>query len=300
MLRWRVFLVLLVLLLVLGQPLLTPGERGDHVVFGRSLTLARGESLPGDLVIFGGDATLEPASTVHGDLLVLGGSARVAGYVGGQVFAPSGDILLRETAEVSGDVLASGEIVREPGSVAGGRLLHRWPGPCPAGLPGLWFGWPWGASLSGNLFVWMVQALLGSLVAASAGVLIVLLAPGTAQAAGRTLAARPLHSLIAGMLAWLLGLVVVAPLLSMTLVGAPLAAALVVALLAGALLGIVATGVAVGEQVLLGLGRAGRQPMLAAAVGLSALAVVASLPYLGLVIIPLAGTWGLGAIVLAR
>lgn len=309
MARWRVLLALLVLLLVIGQPVLRRGSIGSWVVFGRDVALAAGQQLDGHMVVFGGNATVEPGATVHGDVLALGGAVSIAGQVDGQAFAPSGEVTLAETAVVAGDVLAGRGVRRRPGALvrgmelgghtsSGAPLLSQWRARCLLSLPGLWFGWPWGVGLAGNLFVWTLQVLLGSLVVVALGILVVLLAPGPAQRASQALSRQPWQSMGAGLLTWLLAVVGV-PLLASTVIGIPLAAAGVLVVLAGLLFAWVPAGLALGQRALTGL-RAGREPLLAAAVGLAILAALTSIPCLGFIVIGAIGVWGLGAVIMTR
>ncbi len=309
MARWRVLLAVLVLLLVVGQPLLRRGGMGSWVVFGRNVTLASGQRLDGHLVAFGGDAIVEPGATVHGDVLALGGAVRIAGQVDGQAFSPSGEVALAATAVVAGDVLASRGVLRAPGALvhgtvmgggssSGAPLLSRWRERCLLSLPGLWFGWPWGVGLAGNLVVWALQVLLGSLVVVALGLLALLAMPGRTERTSQALSHHPWQSVGAGLLTWLAALVGV-PLLVSTVIGIPLAAAVVIVVAAGLLFAWVPAGLAVGERALAGL-RAGREPLLAAAVGLAILAALTSIPCLGFVVIGAIGVWGLGAVVMTR
>ncbi len=311
MVRWRVLLVLLLLLLVLGQPLLTRQGRRGLVAFGRDLTLARGEQVEGDVVAFGGDLRLEPGSAVHGSALAYGGSLRLGGQVDGDAIAFSGDIALADTAVVGGDALASGLVTRQPGALVGGQAAgggHRglgllpvplWRGRGPVFLPSLWFGWPWAVGLSGNLLVWAVQVLLGSLFTICLGLLVVLVAPKPTGTAGEALAAHPLLSLGVGLGTGLATLFVV-PVLAATCIGLPLAALAALALAVGLLLGWIAAGLAIGRRVLGNLGQSGRGQLLAVATGLLVLAALAGVPWLGLLLTLLATIWGLGAVILTR
>lgn len=308
MARWRMLLTLLVLLLVLGQPVLRRGNLGCRVTFGRDAVLGAGCQLHGHMVVFGGDAIVAPEATVHGDVLALGGSIEVGGRVDGQAFAPSGRISLDPTATVLGDAVASGAVALQPGATVHGQvmsaqagasapLLSHWRHYCLLGLPGLWFGWPWGVGLAGNLFVWGLQVLLGSLVLVALGTLVLLIAPGPVQTASHALCRHPWQSVGAGVLAWLVT-VVGTPLLASTIVGIPVAAAIVALVAAGLLVAWVPAGLAIGQHAL--RGRARREPLLAAAVGLAALAALTSLPGVGLAVIGAIALWGLGAVLMTR
>ena len=293
--RWRVLLTALILLLVLGQPALT---RGGRVVFGQDYHLAPGQRLEGGIVVLGGDVVLEPGSSARGDVLALGGSVRVAGRLEGRAQAPGGDVILTETALVQGDVVAAGRVLCPPGAVVQGRMVEgrqRW----LLGLPGLWFGWPWGLGAGGNPLLWAAQALLGSLVAVAAGVLVVLLLPRPMRTVSQAVAGFPLQSLALGLLAWLAALLSV-PALAITVIGIPAAVATVAVVALGTILAWVAVGLAAGERLLVALHRPGPSPHLAVAAGLGALALLASIPCLGLVVAGLAAVWGVGALLLTR
>ncbi len=308
MLRWRVLLALLVLCLVVGQPLLRRGGPGSWLAFGRDVTLAAGEQLDGHMVVFGGDAIVEPDAVVHGDVLSLGGSIRIAGRVDGQAYAPSGEVSLTGAALVAGDTLAARGVRRQPGamvlgeimggnSAAGPSIFSHWRERCLLSLPGLWFGWPWGVWLAGNLFVWTLQVLLGSLVVVALGLLVLFIAPGPSQRTSQALSRYPWQSVGVGALAWLLALVGV-PLLVSTIIGIPVAAAIVVILAAGLLFAWIPAGLTIGQRAL--SKRAGREPLLAATAGLAILAALTSVPCVGFVVIGAISIWGLGAVVMTR
>lgn len=310
MTRWRVLLVVLVLLLVLGQPLLTPGARGDRIVVGRDCTLAAGQRVDGDLVVFGGDIALEPGSRVCGSALALGGSLRVGGQVDGRAMAPSGQVSLEPTAVIGGDILAASDVARTAGAVIRGQvadgvgrgfdpaLVESLPGRCPLAFPGFWFGWPWGVGLAGSPLVWAIQVLLGSLVTAGVGLLVALLAPRQTRAAGDALARHPWRSAGLGLAAWLLIGLVAVPVFAATCIGLPLAAGAVVGLAVATLFGCIVAGLVVGDRALLALRLASRPPLLAVALGLAILSALAALPYLGLLVVAAVGVWGLGAVLL--
>jgi len=306
MLRWRVLLAALVLLLVVGQPVLRRGNLGSRVVFGHDGALDGGQQLVGHLVVLGGDAIVGPGAAVRGDVLSLGGSVRIAGQVDGQAYAPSGQAFLADTAQVAGDVVASGGVLRQPGAIVGGEamsahksvpLLSHWRQYCLLSLPGLWFGWPWGVGLAGNLLVWALQVFLGTVVVVALGVLVVLVAPGPVDRASQALSHHPWQSIAAGVLAWLVAIAGV-PLLISTIIGIPIAVAIIVAVAAGLLFAWVPAGLALGRRAL--KGRARHEPLLAATVGLATLAVLTSLPGVGFAIIGAIALWGLGAVLMTR
>jgi len=306
MLRWRVLLAVTLLLLVVAQPVLRRGNVGSWIVFGHDGALSSGQELEGHLIVLGGDAIVGREATVHGDVVSLGGSLHIAGRVDGQAYAPGGKVLLADTASVAGDVLVSGSVLRQPGAIVGGEVMSahesppsfsRWRQYCLLSLPGLWFGWPWGVGLAGNLLVWSLQVLLGTLAVVTLGILVMLVAPDPVERASHALSHCPRQSIGAGVLAWLLA-IVGTPLLISTVIGIPVAAAIVALVAAGLLFAWVPAGLAIGKRAL--KGRAHRQPLLAATVGLATLAVLTSVPCVSFVVIGAIALWGLGAVLVTR
>ncbi|MGQ9687130.1 MAG: hypothetical protein ACUVT2_12610 [Thiobacillaceae bacterium] len=282
-------LVLLLLLLVLGHPLLSRGRHGTYLVLGREVTLRAGERVPGDLVVVAGSAHVARGTEVQGDAIALGGSLTIGGHVRGEAVALGGDVQMEGTGSVGGRLAASGRI---PGP-AGASTMP------PLAGPWFWFGWPWGVGLVGNPLVRAAQLALGCLVVGLLGTLLVLVAPHPLQVTGRALQSHPWQSLIVGLLAALLGLVGL-PVLAITLIGLPLAAGAFL-LLSGALaLGLGAAASVLGQR-LLGSERSHRaSPTLSLTTGLLILTLGAGLPCLGVPLLALAGTWGLGAVLLTR
>ncbi len=289
MARWRLFLIILILLLILGQPVLARARRGTRVVLGRSYALPAGEHLAGDLAVLGGDVLLPAGSSVDGDVLAVGGSALIAGRAGRHVFALGGDARVTASGATAGDILATGETRCEPGAAVAGQVWGS--------HGGLWFGWPW--ALSANPFVGGAQVFLGCLTAVLAGLLVLVLAPGAARTAGAALAHSPLQSMGVGLLTALAALLLI-PLLAISLLGLPLAALALLALAAGVGLGWVVAGLALGSRLLGSRRQPQRRPLRAGALGLLLLAGALTLPWLGTPLVALAGIWGLGAVTLTR
>ena len=109
--------LLLVLVLLLGMPVAvlaqTPppgGETysGDHLVLGDNYTLSSGQVLNGSLVIIGGNATIETDAKVNGDIALLGGNLNFAGEVSGTISSLGGNVNLLSGAIVRGDIDSMG------------------------------------------------------------------------------------------------------------------------------------------------------------------------------------------------
>ncbi len=300
MLRWRVWLVALVLLLALGWPALAGSKGGGRVIFGEDFTLAAGQELDGDLLAFGGVVTLEPGSAVRGNVLAFGGAVRAAGRVDGNVMAFGGRAELRGGAVVGGDVLALGGIGREPGAVVRGQVAGG-----PSG--GLWLrgarkanaNWPSGLEPLVDLFLWGLQTAVSLVLLVALGLLVVSLAPGPVRIVSDTVVLYPGASIGVGLLAALAAALAV-PLLVFTCIGIPVALLAGLALAVALAFGWIAAGLALGERVLLAFQQRERQPLLAVVAGLVLLAVLASLDCLGGLVAALVAAWGLGAVVLTR
>ena len=288
--RWRLLLLVLILLAILGQPLLTPGRGSGRLILGQDHRLHGSQRIDGDLAVLGGDLTLEPGSVVHGSVLVLGGAIESSGRIEGRAAAASGRIRLGPSAVVTGDVTAAGGVQRDPQAAVGGRVRS-------GAAAGLWFGWPW--HLSASPPVWLVQALLAVLAGVALGLLIALIFPGPLRTTAAAVAGHPVQCLSAGLLGTLAA-ALAAPLFAVTLLGIPLAILIALALLAAGVYGWVATGLALGERLLLAGGTWRREPTLPVAVGLAVLSLLLSVPCLAIPAALLAGAWGLGAVLLTR
>ena len=287
---WALVLVLVLLLLVLGHPLLSRGWRSTYLVLGREATLRAGETVAGDLVVVGGSAHVEPGAVVQGDAIAFAGSLTAGGRVQGDAVALGGDVRLGETGQVTGRAAASGQVWQPSGPTGARPFVGPW----------FWFGWPWGVGLVGNPLVRAAQVALGCLVVGLLGVLLALVAPQPLQAAGRALQSHPWQSLIAGLLASLLGLVGL-PVLAITLIGLPVAAGAALVLLGALALGLGAMAALLGERLLAILSVRRPSPTLTMETGLlAALLLGTGVPCLGVPLLGLAGAWGMGAVLLTR
>ncbi len=308
MFRWRVLVVAALFLVLLSPPVLAQGGEGGRVTFGQDITIANGERVDGDLVAFGGSITVESGGTVRGNAVSFGGDISVAGRMDGDVISLGGHVNLRDGALVSGNVLATsgversaGAIVRgQVGSMDGGINLPFWPSRPTIVAPSrpAWSFWPWGSNVL-DLFGSAWRSFLGTLTILALGVIVVLLVPGPTRTAGQALVAYPGQSVAVGLLTWLVAILAL-PLLVIICVGIPVAIVGVAALAIAATLGWVVAGLTLGDRLLEALNQAERQPVLAVAVGLIALAVLTAIPCLGTLAAILVSTWGLGAVVLTR
>ena len=304
LMRWAVLLVALLLSAVFAQPALADGPQSGRVLFGQDFHLRANERLDGDLVSFGGDVTLDRSSQVRGSVVVFGGAVEVAGTVGGNVIAFGQAVHLSSSAVVMGDVMASDGVQQDMGAVVQGQAVNLARGPQIVPLAGVryWddrpFWWP-GAGWFGQIFVGLVQGIVGFLAMAALGVLVVLLIPGLTRTVGDAVVSYPAHSIGVGLLTGLAAVLVV-PILIITCLGIPVAILAVLALAVAGLFGWIAAALTLGERVLTALRQAERQPLVAVVVGILILAFLANVPCLGALVIFLVGAWGLGAVVLTR
>jgi len=84
-----------------------PGN-GGQVLFGKSFTLAAGDTYEGDLVVFGGNVTIEEDAHLIGNLVVIGGTIKSNGETKGDVVVVGGQVNLEKAAHVTGDVVTIG------------------------------------------------------------------------------------------------------------------------------------------------------------------------------------------------
>jgi len=197
---------------------------GSRVRLGGPVTVERNE-IADDVAVFGGPVHVE--GEVSHDVVAIGGSVRINGRVGGDVHSIGGGVHLGPRAEVMGDVTtAGGAVVREPGARVHGNVSEAG-GPFPGigwtGGPGwihhgpfrLFF--PFGISVFSHVTGLLVLLLLASLA--------MLIARRSFERVDFELAARFWHALLAGFLAQLVFLpllAVVTVVLAISIVGCAL------------------------------------------------------------------------------
>ena len=289
-----VILTLLLALAFVMQPVRAsaqgPGP-GDKIIFGSSFILQNGQKLDGDLVVFGGTVEIEQDATVQGDVAIIGGSARIDGVINGDVVTLGGVIHLGPHAMVNGDATAMGGVIeREPGAQVRGNIvetqgleeegaqitpmpdLHRWT-----------FPFQRGATLPGPLS-WLGRALLEGLAAitwaallAAMGVFLILLAPAPTERVARSIQNNPLLAFAVGFGASLLAFIV-AFILGITICLLPLSLALILGWVAALLFGWLALGWLLGRELMRGLKSENATPIWEVVVGVALLTLMWKLP----------------------
>lgn len=320
-----------VMLLGSATPALAQGPVGDRVAFGSDVDLAEGEVVGGNIVVFGGNLNMDPGSRVDGDVVVFGGNGDIDGDVYGNVVFIGGNLRVGESALVDGDItatfgsrlsVAEGADIRGTTVDLGGQdvhfnrdfELHVPPPPVPPEVPGVAFR-PTG--LFGRIVNTVgdgVQNMVTALVVAALGLLITLVLPQHTQVVANAVSQSPVVTFGVGFISLLavLALLVLLALLSWLLVPICGIVVLVIGLTAAVLFGWIVVGRLLGER-LLRTAQPGSSQATAALVGIALLTAVWLMPvvdhlpligglfsFLGVVVAFLAGSTGLGAVVLTR
>lgn len=298
------FALILALLIAIALPITAQAKDRfeDKIVFGGIYTLESGEVLSGNLIVFGGSAVLEEGSRVIGDVVILGGNLDASGEITGNLVGFGGNLNLGTSAEVKKDLIVFGaNLDREMGAIVNGQVINGFSGPIysdfPWGInvprldlrvnPALQFGW-----YVLKVFLWAILA-----------VLLVLFFPRQFDQIGNT----AIHQvLISGGLGLLTAIIVpiILVLLLITLICSPLSLLGFLLLAVGWGVGLIALGLEVGKRIA-EMFKQEWAPALSAGVGTLILIGVlnglrAVIPCVGWVFPFLAGSVGLGAVMLTR
>ncbi len=298
--------------LLAPQIALAKGRAGRDVIFGRTFTLAKGQTFSGNLIALGSKVTLEEGSTFEGDIVLFGGSLETAGKIVGQVASIGGSVHLLPTADVSEDIAVIGAAPQvDPGAVVSGSLKSvreftlpdSWPAEVRS-LRGLPANLLLGNSVPEKINFWYegTALLFKVLLLSAVAVLVVLFLPVPTRRVARTITGQPAVSFLIGMLTMVAGAASLL-LLAFTICLSPVSLLGAFVLLAAVLLGWIALGWEIGKR-LAEAARAHWHPAVQAGTGTIILTIVAS----GLGYIPCAGSllnllilsFGLGAVVLTR
>jgi len=277
-----VFAVLTAVFLVLvAGPAAAQGSGSDDSVLVR----VNGDvDVPADerhgvVVIVDGDLVFESTATT---IVVVNGRADLVGATVETLVVVDGIANLGAGTLVTGDVhLVESDIIRDPTATVEGSIES-----------GAGVGFSRGFWVIGFLFMlgWAVMTVLAGLVLAA-------VAPGFARLAGRTITADLGPTILAGLILW-----IVVPILGFilfaTIIGVPTALTIWFALLpALGLIGLLVAGVRLGEYITRGTEGIGH-PYLAAVVGAVVLVIVGAIPFLGPLVVAVAGFLGSGAVAL--
>lgn len=271
--------------------------RGDAVVFGANAAVERGGIVAGDLAVMGGSASIE--GEVTGVVAVFGGNVdlRDGCLVAGDVVSFGGTVSQGAGARVGGQVFSG--LRWSP--------FARWPVPWsgeerPSVPPGVGqpLGW-WNAAFGGLLdLIWGIfGALITTLLMAGLAFLALLfLLPQTERVMQCLETAWP-AALGVGLLT-LIAVVSVSLVLLITVCLAPLGILLLLAGLVAWVWGVIAIGALVGERLFQALKVNETTLPIKAAVGTGLVVLVSHTPCVGWLLGLVVGILGLGAVVLTR
>ena len=325
------FLTFLLILVALFSPATANAQDtipGDKLIFGGSFILQRGQELEGDLVVFGGTVEVSKNATVQGDVAVIGGTASIDGTVLGDVVTLGGVISLHANAVVYGDATAVGGVIeRDPGAQVYGNIVEtqepqRGFGRIgPGGIeitpsPGQRFwNFPFqNAATPPGPISWIGEAILRGMgaiawtaILAALGVFLILLAPKPTERIALGIKHNPLLAFAVGFGASLIA-GIVAVVLGITICLLPLSLAIGLGWLATLLFGWLALGWLLGRELMRALNSAQATPIWEMIVGVALLTLLWKLPtvfpFVGglasFLVMFVAGNIAIGGVVLTR
>ncbi len=249
--------------------------------FGNVVVVNSGEVICSDITSFGGTVVIQ--GDVNGGVVTFNGDVVISGRVHGNITLYGGNVFWQDGAHVDGDI-----------HVCGGRWmgtasrLHGTVFECTQDVGRLVLG-DGGASFRfWSILTWIVL-----------GLFLTSLLPEHVMIVRTTVKSKMRRSLALGLLTVLLAPAVLAVLIAL-IVSLPLAILLVIGLIAAWALGIVAIGWILGDYILRIVALHHNKRSMQVVVGLAALALAGSLPYIGWFVSLGAGLIGLGAVFLSR
>ncbi|MFQ6001414.1 MAG: polymer-forming cytoskeletal protein [Anaerolineae bacterium] len=315
-------LVAILLSVAVVPPAFAQGGDEGRVIFGQDYTVEAGEELRGGLVVFGGDLTVEAEGVIDGDaavfggevlveeggvieedLAAIGGSITIAGEVVGDVASVGGNIRLRPTAEVGNDVVAVfGQVERAEGAEVGGQVVEG------AELRfGPLYGWRWGGvrgwrvNLFAGLLYRAFRAVVTIVALMALGLLVVALLPEQVRVVSATVEGTPFPSIGVGFLTLFVFLLLTPILFIVVCIGWVAWLLLFIALAAAAIYGWIVLGSVVGERLLQAMKVAQPEPLASVLLGVFLITLISATPLcIGFLLTLVAGSWGLGAVILTR
>ncbi len=264
-----------------NDPACTDTQHG--LIFGQTLVIGEREVECGDLTLIG--STLDVKGQVRGTILAFGSNIDIAGNVRGNVDLYGGTTILQSGANLQGNInLFGGSKQLERRATLNGKVNDRtqhlslW-------LPGIGTGFTfpfW------SIVIWV---MLGSV--------FISLLPEHVMFVRTTVVEKTRRSLLLGLLSLLLAPFVLVVLIALIIL-IPLAILVAIVLIAAWTLGTIATGWLVGEYIMRALAPRHNTRLAQVTVGLTALVLVGSIPYIGWIVSLGAGLLGLGAVLLSR
>jgi hypothetical protein len=263
-----------------GASVVVSGMVEDNAALGGSNVVIKPEgSIGRDADVNG--ASIDVQGTIGRDLHASGYTVRVSSEVGRNLVVYADRVILAPGATVAGDLVA---YTSQPPQIgAGARVMGetRYVHQGSKGGPVQWvLGW---------LFLFACLFVTGAVMLA--------LARASFDRVAELAGARPFRSLFTGLLSFFLIPVLIA-LLGFTMLGIPLALVLLAGFVAILVLAVVHVAYCTGSWLMHRLGRAESSPYARMAVGAIVLAVLLTLPWVGLLVGLVAMLLGTGAAVL--
>lgn len=316
------FLIATLLLVAVVPPAYAQGGDEGRVIFGQDYTVKSGQELEGDLVIFGGDLTVEAEGRiggdavvfggdvlvdegghVEGDLAAIGGRVTVAGEVDSDVISVGGEIYLKPTARISNDAVAVfGQVERPEGAYVGGQVVE---GAEFRFTPFSGFRWGgvrgWRVDLFTGFLYRAFRAIVTMVALMALGLLVVALLPEQVKTVAATVQAAPFPSIGVGFLTLFVFLLLTPILFIVVCIGWVAWLLLFMALAAAAIYGWIVLGSVVGERLLQAVKVAEPEPLASVLLGVFLITLISAAPLcIGFLFTLVAGSWGLGAVILTR
>jgi hypothetical protein len=277
------------------------GSPVGGVLIADTFTLPAQQTYSGNLVAFESRITLEPGAGFDGNLVLIGGSLESAGDIRGDIASLDSPIHFSPDATMTGSMVCLGTApTLDPGAEITGAVQTV------QGIP-----WPLarssGGTPDGNTgridIGYEISLLLFRLFLLSAvSTLVFLFIPGPAERVARTIIAKPAVSFLLGMLT-MTAAAALFILLALTVCLSPISILGGVVLLAATLLGWSALGWEIGRRIFGSLG-AKVHPAVVAGAGTALLTLAVSavgyVPFAGPLLILMALSFTLGAVILTR
>lgn len=268
------------------QPATAPQEEctaeQHRPFFGSAVVVNSGEVICSNLTSFGGDVVIR--GVVRGDVVSFGGNVLIEGTVEGAIRAYGGNVILHNGAEVGGDIhLCGGQRNQDSASHLNGSIYD-----CPKSIELLLAGDGEPGFRFWSIVIWVAL-----------GLLLTTLLPEHVMLVRTTAKIKTSRSLVIGLLSVLLAPAILAVLVAL-IIPIPLAILVTIGLIAAWALGTVAIGWLIGEYIVSRVAPQQNTRPIQVIVGLTCLALLSSLPYIGLFISIGIGLLGLGAVFLSR
>jgi hypothetical protein len=249
--------------------------------FGSAVVIDNGEVVCSNVTSFGGTVVIRGG--VRGNIVSFGGNIVIAGMVDGNIYLYGGNVTLQDGARVDGDVhLCGGQLVRGMMTQLHGNVYG-----CSQSTSQFFLDGDFG------LRFWIIITWIG------AGLLLITLLPEHVMLVRTTVIGKTRRSFLLGLLSMLLAPAVLAVLVAL-IIALPLAIIVAIGFIAAWVLGTVAVGWLLGEYIMQRVAPQYNTRQVQVIVGLTALALAESLPYVGWLISLGVGMVGLGAVFLSR